>query len=285
MSDIRWIKVTVDMFEDNKIEFIRSLPDGDAIIVTWIQMLSIAGQSNMGGYLMVSEDIPYSEQLLSNKLRRQPVFLQFALETLTRLKMIDIEDGPFHITKWEKHQNVEGMEKVRIQTNDRVKKHRLKEKEKLETLQGNATVTLPVTRGNATELDIEKEFTTTTTAHEFETVEQVHLHVFGKIIFPPIMSAFIMKIKNKGHTDAFVKEVLLEAGESSSGTPNMRYLETIFESWDREGIYTRIEAKARRDNAKQKPQRQPVHFNHAMQLQKENEGRNEQPMDGFFDAG
>jgi predicted phage replisome organizer len=135
MADIKWIKVAVDMFEDSKIEFIRSLPEGDAIIVTWIQMLSIAGQSNMGGYLMVAEGIPYTEQLLSNKLRRQPVLLQFALETLTKLKMIDIEDGPFHITKWEKHQNVEGMEKVRLQTRKRVEKHR--ETKRIEILGGD----------------------------------------------------------------------------------------------------------------------------------------------------
>jgi len=71
--------------------------------------------------------------------------------------MIDIEDGPYHITKWEKHQNVEGMEKVRLQTNERVKKHRVKEKNKLETLPSNATVTLQVTQCNATELELDLE--------------------------------------------------------------------------------------------------------------------------------
>lgn len=157
MSDIKWIKVAVDMFEDSKIDFIRSLPEGDAIIVTWIQMLAIAGKSNMGGYLMVADGIPYTEQLLSDKLRRKPTILQFALETLSKLKMIDIEDGPYHITKWEKHQNVEGMEKVRLQTNERVKKHRDKEKTKLETLPSNATVTLQVTQCNATELELDLE--------------------------------------------------------------------------------------------------------------------------------
>ncbi|WP_308636135.1 phage replisome organizer N-terminal domain-containing protein [Paenibacillus silvisoli] len=130
MADIKWIKVAADMFEDNKIEFIRSLPDGDAIIVTWLQMLLIAGQSNAGGYLMVTDGIPYTEQLLSNKLRRQPVFLQFALDTLTKLKMVNIEDGPFHITNWDKHQNVDGMEKIRLDTAKRVAKHR--EKKRLE---------------------------------------------------------------------------------------------------------------------------------------------------------
>lgn len=161
MSDIKWIKVAVDMFEDNKIEFIRSLPEGDAIIVTWIQMLSIAGQANSGGYLMVTEGIPYTEQLLSNKLRRQPVFLQFAIETLTKLKMINVDDGPFHITKWEKHQNVDGMEKVRLDTAKRVATHRAKKKEQLKLQESNVTVTLHVTPNvthcNETDIDIEKE--------------------------------------------------------------------------------------------------------------------------------
>lgn len=127
----------------------------------------------------------------------------------------------------------------------------------------------------------------TTTTHaredEGETIEQIHLRVFGNIIFSPLMSDFIQKVKAKGYTDVFIKELLLEAGESSSGKPNMRYLESIFESWDRDGIYTRSEAQRRRD--RQKPIRQATALNHAMQLQKENEGRNEQPMDGFFDAG
>lgn len=186
MSDIKWIKVAVDMFEDSKIEFIRSLPEGDAIIVTWIQMLSIAGQSNMGGYLMVAEGIPYTEQLLSNKLRRQPVLLQFALETLTRLKMINVEDGPYHISKWEKHQNVEGMERVRLQTSERVKKHRTKEKEKLETLPSNATVTLQVTQCNATELELDLELdkekqNTTTEFSPFIVLEKEYCKLHRKL--------------------------------------------------------------------------------------------------------
>lgn len=161
MSDIKWIKVAVDMFEDHKIEFIRSLPEGDAIIVTWIQMLSIAGQSNTGGYLMVTDEIPYTEQLLSNKLRRQPVFLQFAIETLIKLKMLNLDDGPYHITKWEKHQNVDGMEKVRLDTAKRVARHRAKEKGQLKLNEGNVTVTLHVTQDvtqcNEIELDLDLE--------------------------------------------------------------------------------------------------------------------------------
>lgn len=164
VSDIRWIKVTVDMFEDSKIEYIRSLPEGDAIIVIWIQLLSIAGQSNFGGYLMVAEGIPYTEQLLSNKLRRQPVLLQFALQTLQALRMINVEDGPFHITNWEKHQNIDGMDKIRDQARKRVAKHRETKKTQLllqENARSNVTVTLPVTVNvtpcNAIDIEKEKE--------------------------------------------------------------------------------------------------------------------------------
>lgn len=228
MSDIKWIKVSVDMFEDSKIEFIRSLPEGDAIIVTWIQMLSIAGQSNMGGYLMVAEGIPYTEQLLSNKLRRQPVLLQFALETLTRLKMIDIEDGPFHISKWEKHQNVEGMEKVRLQTNERVKKHRLKEKGKLETLPSNATVTLQVTHGNAIELELEldKEKDTTSTGDAIKTYQ----NEIG-IMSDTILQLVLDDIKTYG--EDWVVEAIQEAAKN-----NVRkyvYVQSILQRWGRDG--------------------------------------------------
>lgn len=181
MSDIKWIKVAVDMFEDSKIDFIRSLPEGDAIIVTWIQMLAIAGKSNMGGYLMVADGIPYSEQLLSDKLRRKPTVLQFALETLTKLKMIDIEDGPYHITKWEKHQNVEGMEKVRLQTNNRVRRHRIKEKNKIETLPSNATETLHVTHGNAIELELELDKEKESNNDDVDRVFRAYCRIHNKM--------------------------------------------------------------------------------------------------------
>lgn len=255
MADIRWIKVAVDMFEDSKIEFIRSLPEGDAIIVTWIQMMAIAGQSNMGGYLMVADGIPYTEQLLCTKLRRQPVFMQFALETLMKLKMIDIEDGPYHITKWEKHQNVEGMEKVRLQTNERVKRHRMKEKEKLETLQSNATVTLQVThdvthdvtRSNATELDIEKE--RDTQEEEPRTALDAYTYSFKKFMYTGHIQGYVSELMNRGFTDAFIREVFLEMGARGVNADE-RYMRKLAEDWISNGIYTRSEAERRKEKSK-----------------------------------
>lgn len=238
MSDIKWIKVAVDMFEDNKIEFLRSLPEGDALIVIWIQMLSIAGQSNMGGYLMVTEGIPYTEQLLSNKLRRQPVLLQFALETLTKLKMINIEDGPFHITKWEKHQNVDGMEKVRLLTNERVKKHRTKEKEKLETLQCNATETLQVTHGNATELELDLELEKDKKSSSSGITSHSPFGLYEKAGFGKLDSTVTEMIGDliDTYTQDWVMRAMREAIRQGEAKKNLAYVGGTLKRWKAEGI-------------------------------------------------
>lgn len=160
MTDIKWIKVTVDMFEDSKIEFLRSLPEGDSIIVIWLQLLSLAGKSNADGYLMITDGIPYTEQVLSNTLRRNPVLLQYALESFLKLKMINVEDGPFHITKWEKHQSAMRMEEIKSKSALKQAAYRQRQKEKQLLLpKGNENVTKTVTRyvtkSNSYQTDIE----------------------------------------------------------------------------------------------------------------------------------
>jgi phage replication O-like protein O len=91
---------------------------------------------------------------------------------------------------------------------------------------------------------------TTTTTSETDTLEKAHMKVFGRTIIPSMMTDFISKVKKKGYTEHFLIELLLEAGESSTTTPNIRYLESIFTNWDEKKIYTRVQAKADRDKEK-----------------------------------
>lgn len=46
MADIKWLKITNAMFEDEKIEYIESLPDGDALIAIWVKTLCLASKCN-----------------------------------------------------------------------------------------------------------------------------------------------------------------------------------------------------------------------------------------------
>ncbi len=46
MSDVRWIKITTDIFDDEKIQLIESMSEGDTLIVIWFKLLVLAGKQN-----------------------------------------------------------------------------------------------------------------------------------------------------------------------------------------------------------------------------------------------
>lgn len=155
--DIKWIKITTDIFDDEKILLIESLPDADAIIVIWFKLLCLAGKQNNSGVFLMNDRIPYTEKMLATIFRRKEATVQLALQTFEQFGMVEIVDGVITIPNWEKHQNIDGMEKIREQTRQRVAKHREKQRLLLDTnsecnVTGNATVT----SGNAPEEDKDK---------------------------------------------------------------------------------------------------------------------------------
>lgn len=162
MSDVKWIKLSTQMFEDEKIRLIESMPEADTILIVWVKLLSQAGRANNNGYIYLSENIPYTDEMLSTIFNRPLSTVRMALEVFRTFGMIDIDENQFiSISNWEKHQNVAGLDKIREQTKKRVEKHR-QSKKKLDSpskknpdkgcnVTGNATVT----PDNATELELE----------------------------------------------------------------------------------------------------------------------------------
>jgi predicted phage replisome organizer len=148
--DISWIKLKTKMFDDEKIQLIEAMPEADAILVIWIKLLIQAGKTNSNGFILLAENIPYSTEMLSTIFRRPLQIVKFALKVLSDMGMIEVSDNNILcITNWEKHQNVDGLDKIREQNRIRVAKYRENQK----------NVTLHVTQGNATdkELDLDKE--------------------------------------------------------------------------------------------------------------------------------
>ncbi len=130
MGDIKWIKVTTDMFEDEKIRLIDAMPERDTIHYIWIRLLVQAGKTNSHGFIFLGEDIPYTDEMLSTIFCRPLSSIRLALKTLSTFRMIQVDEDNFiKITNWEKYQNVEGMEKVREQNKIRAKKYREKKKQ------------------------------------------------------------------------------------------------------------------------------------------------------------
>lgn len=149
MDDIKWIKICTDIFDNRKIKQIETLPDGDSIIVIWFKLLCLCGKINDKGMIYLTEEVPYTNEMLATQFNRPLPTVQLAMTTFQQFGMIEIIDNILHISNWENYQNVAGMEKVREQTRKRVQKHR--EKQKL--LDCNVTVT----QSNATDIDIDIE--------------------------------------------------------------------------------------------------------------------------------
>ena len=156
MSDIKWIKVMTDMFDNRKIKQIEKLPEGDSIIVIWLKLLCLAGNVNEQGLIYFTKEIPYTEEMMATEFNRPVNTVRLALKTFEEFQMIEIIDNIIMVSNWEKYQNTDGLDKVREQTRKRVAKHR--EMKKLLLAQNsNVTSNVTVTESNATEREEEKE--------------------------------------------------------------------------------------------------------------------------------
>lgn len=151
MSDVKWIKLSTQMFEDEKIRLIEQMPDADTILIIWVKLLSQAGKTNANGYIYLSENIPYTDEMLATIFNRPLNTVRMALKVFRDFGMIECDEDQFiSITNWGKHQSLQGLEKVREQTRERVARHR--EKKRLEEQKRDVTL-----RGNAKETDKELE--------------------------------------------------------------------------------------------------------------------------------
>ena len=154
MSDIKWIKLATNIFDNRKIRQIEMLPEGDSIIVIWVKLMCLAGVVNDGGLVYFTRDIPYTDEMLATEFNRPLNIVRLALATFQNFEMIEIVDNIIHLSSWEKYQSVESMDKIREQTRKRVAAHR--ERQKL-LAGGNASCNVTVTESNATEEDKEEE--------------------------------------------------------------------------------------------------------------------------------
>lgn len=152
MSDVKWVKLMVDMFDNRKIRHLRRLPEGNNIVLIWVMLLTMAGRCNAGGMIFLTENIPYNAKMLADELDFEESTVRLALEALERLNMISTAGDLLMISGWQEHQNIEGMEKIREQNRLRQKKWYDKQKA-LPNVSPNVTLTQP----NATEEDKEEE--------------------------------------------------------------------------------------------------------------------------------
>ncbi|MBC8059806.1 MAG: phage replisome organizer N-terminal domain-containing protein [Clostridiaceae bacterium] len=110
------------MFEDEKIDFIQSIPEGDSLLVIWVRLLTLAGKCNESGYIFLAETIPYTEEALSYKFKKSVNVVKLALLTFQNLNMIETNQKGIHLMNWRKHQSLDVLDKIREKEQARVRK-------------------------------------------------------------------------------------------------------------------------------------------------------------------
>lgn len=110
-SGVKWIKITTDIFDDEKILMIENMPSADSIIVVWFKLLTLAGKQNNDGVFLMSNRIAYTDEMLASIFRRDLNTVRLALGTFQKFGMIEIIDNVITIPNWNKHQTLDSYEK------------------------------------------------------------------------------------------------------------------------------------------------------------------------------
>ena len=187
---------------------------------------------------MMSDKVHYTDEMLATIFQRPLNTVRMALGVFEQFGMIEIIDGVITLPNWEKHQNIDGMERIKEQTRNRVAKYRKKQKSL--ALGGNVTCNVTVTGGNATEeekdknknrLDKDKNITTTSNSENILELFQSE--------FRRLLSGFeieeINHLLNENDSE-LVKEALRTA--VNLGKPNVKYIGGILRNWQLNQVTT-----------------------------------------------
>lgn len=133
MPEVKWVKLTTDMFDNRKIKHLRRLPEGNNIVLIWVMLLTMAGRCNSGGMIFLTENIPYTPKMLADELGFEVGTVKLALTAFRELDMIaTTDDGFISVFGWEEYQNTDRLAEIREY--NRLAKQKSREKQRL--LQG-----------------------------------------------------------------------------------------------------------------------------------------------------
>lgn len=125
---VKWIKICTDIFDDEKILLIESMPDAYAIITVWFKLLCLAGKQNNSGVFMLNDRIAYTDKMLATIFRMKESTVSMALQTFEQFGMIEMVDGVITIPNWGKHQSFDQLENKKEYMRTYMQDYRAKQK-------------------------------------------------------------------------------------------------------------------------------------------------------------
>jgi len=232
------------MFDDEKIRLIEGMPEADSILVIWIKLLSQAGKTNANGYIYLSETIPYNDEMLSTIFNRPLNVVRLALTVFKQFGMIEIDENDFlSISNWEKHQNIQGLEKIKEDTRKRVQKHR-ENKRLAVKKEDKKPCNVTVTKCNDAELELELDLELDLELERDKDINNNNAFQFYQNNFGMINSFLSEEI---GHwIDDLNDELVIEAMKRSleQNKKTWGYVKGILKSWETANVKTIEDVKA-----------------------------------------
>jgi len=166
-SDVNFFYVKTDIFDDEKIRLIESMPDSDTLLVLWIKVIAQAAKCNAEGWIYLTPGKPYTDEHLATLWRRPINTIRLALKLFEDMGMIHRNGDGIFVTNFMTIQNANVLNRIREATRQRVQ--RLRERRKLALPEGcNATSNVT---GSATVTPI--PIHDTDTDNNIDNIEQI----------------------------------------------------------------------------------------------------------------
>ena len=156
MTDVKWVKLKVGMFDGESFKKIKRAKIGgqnfrDKLTAVWFELLDFAGKCNHGGAFINDHEIPFtSVDDISAMIDREPEELQLCMTYYINQGMIEIIDDIYQLSNWTKYQNEDKLSQIREQNRIRQANYRARKALKPpvpELPEGDSNVTSNVTQG------------------------------------------------------------------------------------------------------------------------------------------
>ncbi len=242
MADVKWIKITTDIFDDEKIILIESLPDAYAIITVWFKLLCLAGKQNNSGVFMMGR-IAYTDKMLATIFRMKEATVTMALQTFEQFGMIEIVDGVITIPNWNKHQTLDAYEKKK----ERDRLYQQERRANQRALVAKSSDTSAEKSSDVAISDIEEEKDKEIESDNKKKIEKEIRHKYGEYNNVLLSDSDYEKLKAEFPTDYNARIENLSSYIASTGKTYKNHLATI-RNWARKEKEAAPKAKPRYGN-------------------------------------
>ena len=159
MTDVKWVKLKVGMFDGESFKKIKRATIGgqkfrDKLTAVWFELLDFAGKCNHAGAFINQREIPFvSTDEIAVMIDREPEELDLCMQFFVNEGMVEIIDNIYQLSNWTQYQNEDKLSQIREQNRIRQANYRARKALKPpepDIIEGKNGVTRSVT-GNVTQ--------------------------------------------------------------------------------------------------------------------------------------